>query len=609
MDPITAAKLAVALKKKKEAQTAANKKAIGEPAAFAGDLLQLAGNAPGADPNFAVSGVGGAVSGAGKALASGGGLGEVLSGGFMGAATGLLRAAVNKTELEQQKYDREKSLIQDSVVSPFMGYAKEGGHVTGPWGEDTDLIPIQAEKYKGIPEIIAFPDMSLVETKATMSHEEMGHDDPTDIVSESFIFSARKDFHKKDLTPEQDLLGFTPAVYVEGEESKPVQKILFTDILGKENKLTHAEVAKKIQKKFKISSREKDIFTEAANKENRESREPYIKKLVEIATEELTPGEFYGYKVKKYPFGGMVTGNSLIDDYMGEIDSEFTKMGNRAEADYIRKDKVYEDLFRRQGLRNTAATGLQSLTNAMQRTYVRPPQYSSRFADQMYEAPTRSMIEGQRTTLEGGRRAGVSALTQGGARVGDIGRYLSGTQTGITNAMNSAMVQYNNERLGQNRGKAGFLNSITNKNIEAGARADQMTMVNENMKIGQFGDILTRGMQNADTIDANRIEAGEQGRKSLFDAMMQQSLNKLKFRGQGYRFQSGQAALDKQNSLLEKYLKDRDSRRQPDTQGGAFINYGIEPVSDILLDGGSGWQVPYDSSLKHLRTDFDEFDA
>lgn len=547
---------------------------IGDMTSTTGNILSMVGNMPGQDSNMALSGIGGGLQGASAGIASGN-LGAALGGGIMGLAQGLLRSAQNKSEMAQQEYDRERTLIQDKTVGAFRGYYGKGGEVTAD-GEEQEIVPIQAEKYNSVVETILLPDLSIVDSKATVKHDKMKSNEITDVVPVgSRVFSAQPNKAiKNDLKEEEDFLGYDPIEYNENKKTKPIKEVLFSELFKKDRKLTPAELLGRVRTKFKTSDREQDVFTEVTNEENLSSRIPYVDRLIALVEKEKLPKR--DMKVAKYRDGGKVQSfqdSGLVLDYFGEVDEVFDTQEGVSRNEFDRRGQMYNNLFNRQQLRTGLGTTLGTLTNALQQTYVKPALQTSTYAPQMFERPDNSMLANQRQQLEAQRRASVSALQASGARPAQIAQYLSGAQTGISNAMNDANTKYNLDALQQRRGEAGYRAGIANANIQELARTDNMTTANQNTKFGQMGDTFQRGLQGMGNIDVNRTQVGEQNRKTYFNDLMQSALNKLNMRGRGLQYQIGSDANTTRRNELNQFQNNR-------TMQSLRPSYSVQPMQN-----------------------------
>lgn len=163
---------------------------------------------------------------------------------------------------------------------------------------------VQTEK----GEFIGSETGDILPVKAKKRHKNMDDDEVTDILPEgSFIFSRTKsstiDKNKKikGIDLNEINLGYTPIKYSETESTPAPEEIKFLDFIDK-NKFTPADLAKKLQKEYKITDRG-DAFANLSNEHNKMSRIPYLDIIKQI-------NELKKNKDNKYQYGGMVYNHS-----------------------------------------------------------------------------------------------------------------------------------------------------------------------------------------------------------------------------------------------------------------------------------------------------------
>lgn len=195
---------------------------------------------------------------------------------------------------------------QFNMIAPFLpmfgigsNYQQGGKIENGPV-----FTPIQTEK----GEFIGSETGDILPVKAKKRHKNMDDDEVTDILPEgSFIFSRTKsstiDKNKKikGIDLNEINLGYTPIKYSETESTPAPEEIKFLDFIDK-NKFTPADLAKKLQKEYKITDRG-DAFANLSNEHNKMSRIPYLDIIKQI-------NELKKNKDNKYQYGGMVYNHS-----------------------------------------------------------------------------------------------------------------------------------------------------------------------------------------------------------------------------------------------------------------------------------------------------------
>lgn len=141
--------------------------------------------------------------------------------------------------------------------------------------EDGGIVPgmgIQAE----LGEAFMLPNGDIVDTLAEELHKDMKEHTITDILNDSMVFS-NKPIGK--ISEKNDLLYRTPGVYSEiGNE--PMSEVKLTDIVDEDD--TFSDAVKKVRKKIPTREENNDILTIRTNVLNKETRIPYLLKLIEL---------------------------------------------------------------------------------------------------------------------------------------------------------------------------------------------------------------------------------------------------------------------------------------------------------------------------------------
>lgn len=206
------------------------------------------------------------------------------------------------------------------------------------------LQPIQAERVGKQPEMILHPNGMITATTATKRHAQMDDSEVTDILPEgSFIFSADKSMGIRKKDAADVLIGIKSYPYQEGQKAKAPEAITMDNLWkGKNKNLTPAELAEIIKKKYNILNYEElagypnDIFVDQTNKENLQSRMPYLANLVRMneerrvqktgETSQVLPSFKHGGSVlhindvRHAPFGDFLSGvGSFLGNNAGTI--------------------------------------------------------------------------------------------------------------------------------------------------------------------------------------------------------------------------------------------------------------------------------------------------
>lgn len=195
--------------------------------------------------------------------------------------------------------------VAEVPLNKYGGILKKkyqaGGNVQS---QEPLFSAVQTEK----GEFIGSETGDILPVKAKKRHKNMDDDEVTDILPEgSFIFSRTKsstiDKNKKikGIDLNEINLGYTPIKYSETESTPAPEEIKFLDFIDK-NKFTPADLAKKLQKEYKITDRG-DAFANLSNEHNKMSRIPYLDIIKQI-------NELKKNKDNKYQYGGMVYNHS-----------------------------------------------------------------------------------------------------------------------------------------------------------------------------------------------------------------------------------------------------------------------------------------------------------
>lgn len=218
-----------------------------------------------------------ALQGAGLGFQFAGPLGG-LAGLGIGAGVGAIQGSLaSDTASRADLNDFKQKIGNQTFVDGFFG---EGGRTV--LDEISDFfVPIQAEKYDGVTEII-YKDGEAVETHAEETHQEMSKKKVTDVTDpDSYVLSARKKLTKKDA----DLVyGLGVDHYDEKGASYSIEELTLRNQFGVEEKDSIAGAAHKVMKKLKIKNNPigMNFLDDVTDMEHRESRKKPMEMLVSI---------------------------------------------------------------------------------------------------------------------------------------------------------------------------------------------------------------------------------------------------------------------------------------------------------------------------------------
>ena len=215
-------------------------------------------------------------------------------------------------------FDRSNPLnifaaMEPSLLDKFMGVDQGGpedanlqNYTTSPSiipiyqdGGEVELTPIQTEK----GEIAVLEDTTISEVKSDDVHDNMDDEDITDILpAGSWIFSDSVKVKKEDANV---IFGYSQPLYEETANKTKVEEINFNQLFKEnEDELSTAELALRIKNKFPVNDVEKgNLLTNAANTENKISRQPYLE-VLKMITELHTDDNLMG--VAQFKKGGKV---------------------------------------------------------------------------------------------------------------------------------------------------------------------------------------------------------------------------------------------------------------------------------------------------------------
>lgn len=184
------------------------------------------------------------------------------------------------------QFDSKALLDMIRMLEGIMGkqprYYRFGGAANEP-----PIIPVQTE----VGEKIAHLDGAITDVNATKKHSQMDRDEITDwIPSGTYIFSRDPKMKLSRDKAEDYVIGVKQMEYKESQKGKIPEITKFSDIFKKKHH-TPAEIAELIRKKLRVLETEdkSDFLTMQTNKENLESRMPYLQALVDMSEQKRPP--------------------------------------------------------------------------------------------------------------------------------------------------------------------------------------------------------------------------------------------------------------------------------------------------------------------------------
>ena len=166
------------------------------------------------------------------------------------------------------------------------------------------MWPIQAEK----GEIVRLPDGQLVDVKADKKHGQMKKNENTDYLpGDAYIFSNKTTLNKKKADKVVVDIGLPMYSEIDEDKNSDYEERKLSDFMSKD-KMTIAEIVKRVHKKIPLTNKKFDIFAEQAREKNVAYRDQVLQPLMvvnEAKKEGVKIFERGGYADKR-PLGGLV---------------------------------------------------------------------------------------------------------------------------------------------------------------------------------------------------------------------------------------------------------------------------------------------------------------
>lgn len=214
------------------------------------------------------------------------------------------------------------SNLKGRTTGGDLGYFAEGGYAG-------NTVEYQTEG----GEVMVLPDLSIIETAATKSHEKTPKNEVTDIIPEgTYVGSVRKEINKDDA--DKIVISKTSVKYKEGEKPKQPKQFTLGDIFTKKKEKV-ADLFEKVQKMFPVEEQVGDIATEETNQLNKMQREKYISAIINLAEMNKSPKK--EGKINYAKEGGFVKNDNVPKADAGAmpwsliaqgIDSQLGKIGS-----------------------------------------------------------------------------------------------------------------------------------------------------------------------------------------------------------------------------------------------------------------------------------------
>jgi hypothetical protein len=260
---------------------------------------------------------------------------------------------------------------QTDLAMPLTKFNQAGNiGLGGLIGAFPEGVPIQTEKFDKIPEQIIFGNAMIANVNAHDSHEDMVKDGNSDMVTDmlpegAYVTSAYGGIKIRKKKAEDFVVGIKIHPYHENQKGLLPERMTVADVFPKKvDELTPAELSNEIKKKFEVRDRV-DIFGNATNEINLESRKPYLQFLIQESEEQKMKKEMASQKRKATNAINKVAKEIGVDK--AELKAAF---GFRKGGKVVKKDVVKAQ----NGVYATPYSGLQPLSTNL---YSLPsPQFS-----------------------------------------------------------------------------------------------------------------------------------------------------------------------------------------------------------------------------------------
>lgn len=231
------------------------------------------------------------------------------------------------------------------IMSLFSSLAnlEKGGMLQADSGVNLEpYIPIQAEKHKGVSEIIQNSE-GLSNVKAKTSHDKMSKGDVTDIGSEGdYIYSAhpstKEDWSKIPLYVDNG------GDYREGEQTDLPSLVTVGGLLSVK-KAVPAKIADIVSKKYPYRELKEgdpnrtDPYLNRAYEENASARDGILARVKQTAEERKIRDEERKTGIKKYPIGGYVQAAGAVTEVAGNVINMInTRKSLKDQINYLKGD-------------------------------------------------------------------------------------------------------------------------------------------------------------------------------------------------------------------------------------------------------------------------------
>ncbi len=466
-------------------------------------------------------------------------------------------------ESTQQRFNPQNYSTQG--ISSFQ----EGGEVQD--GEDGAPVPIQAEK----GELAVLPDLKIVSVNAKKKHKNMPNDKVTDILpAGSFVASANEKMAINKKEAGGISFGYEAGQYEEGKSGSIPKEITLADIM-KKDKMTPAEILKKVESMYKVSNRENDPFTELSDAENLGSRVPYVEALkflyeAKKPKKQTTP--------ENMMFGGFVSNtgsgrNPLVNDkkkYFIPNMAKQTEMPEkaikgalvgsalqgvlgvvqgvgqnmRAKKLYNQQQSLLDEGVGRQQSYLGAGSALGALGILGQDSRVEAPQFDTRYIDALPQEVPQSASDFAARQVQLGQAGTRRSLMENAGNFGQAAANLGLQGAQATDSMSNLAFQNAMQNINLRSNYLNQRGAMADRQTSADVDARNQTRGNINQQVGALADVGTNYFTNMGSIDASRLRSQAALNQGRFNAREQAISN---------MFQGGSQAVNTGGQIFDDF--------------------------------------------------------
>ncbi len=406
----------------------------------------------------------------------------------------LVSSLNNNIETIGLKSEDMNELLPDKTRKVLQKF-QLGGQV------QPEVLGIQTE----LGEQLIYEDASIVDVNADKKHAQLDDDLITDYVPEgTFVASAYKGMRIDRDDAEEVLLGIDMKPYIEGKKGAVPIEITLASMFTKK-RMTPAEVTERVRKKFSLSNKDHDVFTERTNEENKLSRLPYLQGIIGLSEFQRMEQEGVfrnGGSVKKkdteeYQLGSIIgAGASFLGGLFSFIDGNNKATQNR-------------NLLNQGAARQSSLLNQGALANALgvlgQDTAIQTPQLTDTFLNQQQTNIPRGLTDfAQSRSLNALRPLTESAFSNTTNFNQAINSITPAFGSQLTAASQAALSDFNSSINRQNS-LLQLRNNLANQQEQLNTQTANQVRTNSNRNLVSLGGIGSDLATNQANLEGTRV--------------------------------------------------------------------------------------------------------